>query len=525
MNLKHETINNYFERKINKYGNNEALILPEENKRYTYKDIKTYVNNIAKTFLTLGIKKGDHIAVYSHNSPEYILLTLGIMKIGGIVVGLNNDYNRVELNSTLYHSDAVLLITTNENSSIVQDIRDTISKNKENEYFPFLKAILSVEELFSLSNILSQIDFVSNRELDNVSKEVVPEDIAMMFYTSGTTAMPKAVIQTHESILNGIRSFAKNFKYDENDKIFSALPLFHMMGYEYTSLLALSSGSSVVFTKKFKTSMALEIIQKEKCTSFHGVPTMYQFFLSKYTSYDISSLKKGFIAGASCSKDLLNSLRNELGIEDIFVGYGQTETLGVTQTRISDSDEKKVTTVGKPVAYNKLKVVNPSNFSEELQNNEKGLIFVNSPFIMKGYYKEPEKTKATIIDGWVNTGDLGYLDNDGYLVISGREKDIIIRGGENISPIEIEEVLLKHPAIKNAAVIGVPDDLLGEEICAFLILEKDQQISEKEIQSYVLNNLAKYKKPKYVRFIDKFPLTSSNKIKKNELKSMFVNKK
>jgi fatty-acyl-CoA synthase len=497
------------EKVFEKFKDEEALVLVEDNRRFTYKELKDQVDVISKSLISIGIKKGDHIALLSRNSPEWIIVFLATLKIGAVLVCLNYSSTEEELDFMLKQSDSTILIVSDK------DMIEKIDLDK----FAYLKVILKMKTLFNLGLIMAQMKKVLNDELEGVGNAVSPNDMAMIIYTSGTTGRPKGAMFSHRAILNGVRSFIKNFHYTSKDRILVTLPLHHILGGNYTAFLGLLTGSTVILMEKFKTSVALEAIQREKCTGFHGVPTMYEYLLSKCDLYDLSSLRVGMIAGAVSSETFMKSIMERLHITEICNAFGQTETLGVTQTVICDKNDPKLKTVGKPVDHVHIKICDLKTGSI-LPPNTEGELYVKSPYCMIGYYNNPIATSATIIDNWMHTGDIAFIDEDGYLSIKGRLKDVIIRGGENISPTDIEIHLMKHPEIDNAIVVGVPDESLGEEIFAFIKVKKSFKLTKEDILSFLSGKIAKYKFPTYIEFIDTFPLTSTGKIKRSSLKQI-----
>ncbi|MBD7912169.1 MULTISPECIES: AMP-binding protein [Clostridium] len=511
--LINETIGSYMDNIFEKFKEEEALVYVEDNRRYTYKSLREEVDIIAKSLISIGIKKGDHVALLSCNSPEWIIVFLATLKIGAVLVCLNYSSTEAEIDYMLKQSDSTILIVSD---------KDMIEK-VDLEKFDYLKVTVKMKTLFSLGIIMSQMKRVLNEELENVSKNVSPSDIATIIYTSGTTGTPKGAVFSHCAVLNGVLSFIKNFGYTSKDKILVTLPLHHIMGGLYTAFLGLLAGSTVILMKKFKTYIALQTIESEKCTGFHGVPTMYEYLLNKCEAYDLSSLRVGMIAGAVSSENFIKDIMKGLKINEISNDFGQTETLGVTQTIIKDKDDPKINTVGKPVKHVLLKVCDLKT-GDILSPNVEGEIYVKSPYCMIGYYNNSKATESTVIGGWVHTGDIGYIDGDGYLYIKGRLKDVIIRGGENISPTDIEIHLNDHPEIENAVVVGVPDEVLGEEIFAFIKAKKLFKLTEKDIFDHLLGKISRYKFPKYIEFIDEFPLTSTGKIKRSSLREIAIDK-
>ena len=511
MELINETIGSYITKKFNDFADKEALVCLEDDRRFTFKKLNYEVDMIAKSLISIGIKKGDHVALISCNSPEWIIVFLATLKIGAISVCINYSSTEEEIDYMLKQSESTILIVSD---------KDMIEK-VDLEKFTYLKVTLKMKTLFNLGFIMSQMKNVLNDDLMNIANKVSPNDIATILYTSGTTGKPKGIMFTHSAVLNGPLSFNKNFGYTLQDTILVTLPLNHILGGKYTALLGLLAGSKIVLMKRFKTDLALQAIENEKCTGFHGVPTMYQYLINKCDSYDLSSLRVGMIAGAVSSETLMKDIMERLHITELSNTFGQTETLGVTQTPIYDKNDPKINTVGKPVENVSIKICDLKT-GETLPSNTEGELCVKSPYCMVGYYNNPIATNVTVIDNWVHTGDLAFIDEDGYLSIKGRLKDVIIRGGENISPTDIENHLIKHPKIENAIVIGIPDENLGEEIVAFIKVGKASKLTNEDVLKFLSGKISKYKFPKYIEFIDTFPLTSTGKIKRNSLKQIAI---
>lgn len=509
MKLMNETIGEYTTKIFNQYAEKEALVYVDDGRRFTFKEINHQVDMIAKSLLSIGIKKGDHIALISCNSPEWIITFLGILKIGAVCVCINYKSTEEEIDYMLKKSKSTILVVSEK------DMIEKVDVDK----FNYLKITLKMKTLFNLAFVMSELKTVLAEELIAVYKDVNPDDMATILYSSGTTGRPKGIVFNHRAILNGPLSFIDRFKYTSKDVILATLPLNHILGGLYTAFLGLLAGSKVVLMKNFKTSDVLKTIESEKCTGFHGVPTMYQYLINKSKSYDISTLRLGMIAGAVSSVTLIKDIMEGLGISEVNNAFGQTETLGVTQTIIYDKNDPKINTVGRPVENVEIKICDV-NDGEILPSNSEGELYVKSPYSMREYYKDPEATRTTIIDNWIKTGDLATIDEDGYLSIKGRIKDIIIRGGENVSPVDIESCLIKHPAIQDVVIVGVPDETLGEEIFAFIKVLKNCELNEEDVLTFLSGKVSKYKFPKYIEFIQSFPLTSTGKIKRNILKEI-----
>ena len=513
MTLLNETIGSYMDKVFNKFTNKEALVFINDKRRFTYGKFKSQVDMIAKSFISLGIKKGDHIAIISSNSPEWLIVFFATLKIGAVLVCINYNSTQDEIDYMLTQSDSTILVVSDK------DMIEKVDLKK----FTYLKITLKMKTLFNLGFIMSKMKKVLYNELISIASDVSPNDMATIIYTSGTTGKPKGVMFTHSAVLNGALSHIDNFGYTSKDKILVTLPLHHIMGVKYTALLGFLAGSKIVLLKKFETNLALQAIETEKCTGFHGVPTMYQYLLNKCASYDLSSLRVGMIAGAFSSETLMKDIMERLHITELSHTFGQTETLGVTQTAIYDKNDPKLNTVGKPVDHVLMKICDLKT-GKTLPPNTEGELCVKSPYCMMGYYNNPIATNVTIIDDWVHTGDVAFIDEEGYLSIKGRQKDVIIRGGENISPTDIEAHLIKHSEIENAIIVGVPDETLGEEIFAFIKVKKSSTLTKEDILNFLSGKISKYKFPKFIEFIDTFPLTSTGKIKRNSLRQIAIKK-
>lgn len=515
-----EPIGLYMAEIFKKYKKNEAISFPEGNKKFTYEELEEKIDNTAKVLIGIGIKRGDHIAILSQSSPEYIILLLATVKIGAVLVCINYNACKSELEYVLKQSDSIMIFASEELLEMVTELCPQMIVNsketKLNENFPLLKAIFTLETLSNLEQDMMNTKSISDETLRKVSSLVTYKDIGTIQYTSGTTGKPKAVMSTHYGIINNAIVSAENFGFNENDRLVLGLPLFHVMGCILTAILILTVGGTLVVIKRFQTKKVLQIIQDEKCTGFNGVPTMYKFMLNYSSDYDVSSLRKGMIAGSYCSPKLMKKIMKDLNMHELSTIYGQTEAMGITQTIISDKKEYRLKTVGKPIYGVEAKICDIET-GNELMQGETGELCIRSEYLMLGYYKNEEETNKTVRDGWLHTGDIAQINKDGYIILKDRLKEIIIRGGENISPLEIEETLMQYDKIEDVVVIGVPDNVMGEEIFAY-VKPKDNSLTKDEIYSYSLKNLAKYMKPKYIEFINEFPVTSSGKVKKFILK-------
>lgn len=534
-----ETIGGIIDRMCIKYENNEAIVYRDKNVRYSYRDFKKMYDGIAKGLLKLGIKKGNHLSIWSLNSPEWIALQIATAKIGAVLVCINTDYSKHELEYVLKHSNSKALFFSKGYSgnnytdsvySICPELKICLPGELSSKALPDMKSVISLDgedkNMMSLENLIEMGKDVSDEELLERSNSLECYDTINIQYTSGTTGNPKAVMSTHYNIINNAIISGKNLDFSEKDRLLVCLPLFHVMGCVLSAIQCLLYGSTIVLVDRFQTTKVLEYLDKEKCTGLNGVPTMFKFLLShpNFDDFDISILRKGMIAGSYCHPDLMNEIMDKMNMKELCIVYGLTEALGITQTLTSDPFDMRINTVGRGMSGTEIKIINPAT-GEEVPNGVEGELITKTEYIMKGYYKNQEATQKIIDkDGWLHTGDLATKDDEGYCKIIGRIKDIIIRGGENISPTEIEELLVTHVSIKDAAVLGVPDKNLGEEICAFVIIKDNHTISREDVLSFIQESLAKFKIPKYIEFVKEFPTTASGKIKKFMLKDYAIEK-
>ncbi|HEX3028239.1 MAG TPA: AMP-binding protein [Clostridia bacterium] len=534
-----ETIGDIIDRMCTKYENNEAIVCTDKNVRYSYRDFKKMYDGIAKGLLKLGIKKGDHLSIWSLNSPEWIALQIATAKIGAVLVCINSDYSKHELEYALKHSNSKVLFFSkgyNGNNyadsvySICPELKICSPGELSSKAFPDMKRVISLDgedkNSMSLENLIEMGKDVSDEELLEKRNSLECHDTTNIQYTSGTTGNPKAVMSTHYSIINNAFVSGKNLDYSEKDRLLVCLPLFHVMGCVLSVVQCLLYGAAIVLVDRFQTTKVLEYLDKEKCTGLNGVPTMFQFLLShpNFDSFALSNLRKGMIAGSYCHPGLMNEIMDKMHMKELCIVYGLTEAMGITQTLTSDPLYMRINTVGRGMFGTEIKIINPAT-GKEVPNGVEGELVAKTEYIMKGYYKNQEATQKIIDkDGWLHTGDLAIKDDEGYCKVVGRIKDIIIRGGENISPTEIEELLVTHVSIKEAAVIGVPDKNLGEEICAFIIINDKHTLSKEDVISFIQDRLAKFKIPKYIEFVKEFPTTASGKIKKFMLKEYAIEK-
>lgn len=539
MSLLNETIGEYLDKIAEFYPDTEALVDPDKNFRKTYKEFNELCRTVAKGFMALGIKRGDHLAIWATNYPEWVLTQFATAKMGAVMITVNTNYKIFELEFLLRQSDTQTLIMNrgfkdSDYVKIINELCPELATSKpgelSSERLPHLKNLIYLDEdtpngMFNWQYLYELAEQVSDEELDARQASLDKDDVINMQYTSGTTGFPKGVMLTHYNILNNGKSIGDNMKLTEKDRVLIHVPLFHCFGCVLGTMASMTHGSTMVLRNHFNPIKAMEIIQSEKCTGLHGVPTMFISILENenFDKYDFSTLRTGIMAGSPCPVKTMQQTIDDLGMHDITIVYGQTESSpGCTMTSVDDSIEHRVNTVGRVLPNIEAKIVDPET-GEDLPPNTNGEFVVRGYNVMKGYYKLPEATAQVIDeDGWLHTGDIASMDEDGYYKITGRLKDMIIRGGENIYPKEIEECLYTNEAISDVQVIGVPSEVYGEEIMACVILKDNYQRTEEEIKNFVLERMARHKVPKYVWMIDEFPMTASGKIKKFELQDKAI---
>nr|WP_304130003.1 AMP-binding protein [Methanobrevibacter smithii] len=530
-----DTLADFFEKQVERLPDHEFLIYPDRNLRFTYSEFNERANNLAKGLLSIGVGKGDHVGIWAKNVPEWLTFMFATAKIGAVLVTVNTAYKSHELEYILKQSDMKALALTdrfrdNNYIDIIYELvpeLKTCQRGKLNsEKFPFLKHVIHVGQdkhrgMYNTNELLLLGQNQDDVILKEIKKEFDNNDVVNMQYTSGTEGFPKGVMLTSRNILNDGYYIGENMNFSEEDRLCIQVPLFHCFGSVLGVMAVITHGSTIVMLEEFDPLLALSAIQKEKCTAIHGVPTM---FIAKLTHpmfdmFDMSSLRTGIMAGSTCPVETMKEVIDKMNMTEITSVYGLTEASpGMTQTNASDTFEKKVNTVGTPFPNVEVKLIDPDTGEDITKVGKKGEIVCRGFNVMKGYYKNPEKTKEVIEDdGFLHSGDLATIDEDGYYSIVGRIKDMIIRGGENIYPREIEEFIYTIDGVQDVQVAGIPDEKYGEIVGAFIIKEEGSDLTEEDVRDYAISKIARYKVPKHVFFVDEFPLTTSGKIQKYKL--------
>jgi fatty-acyl-CoA synthase len=531
------TIGKLLEEKASLHPEHEAVIYSDRNIRWTYREFDDYCRKAAKGLMKLGIEKGEQLAAWSTNTPEWLVTQFATGKMGAVLVTVNTNYQTSELEYLLKQSDAttILLMDRWKDSSYIEMVYEIAPELKASApgqlvstRLPFLKNVIVLGDqkypgTFSWEDVMKLGETISDKELDLRLNSLEPEDIINMQYTSGTTGFPKGVMLTHNNIVNNGFNIANCMELTADDRLCIPVPFFHCFGCVLGTMACVSVGATMVPVQEFSPKRVLQTVQDEKCTGLHGVPTMFIAELNDpdFEKYDLSTLRTGIMAGSNCPIEVMKAVIEKMGVNEITIAYGQTEASPViTQTRTDDPIELRVETVGKALPHVEVKIVEPGT-NREVPLNVQGELCTRGYHVMKGYYKDTVATQEAIdSDGWLHTGDLAVMDEFGYCKITGRLKDMIIRGGENIYPREIEEFLYSHPKIVDIQVIGIPDVIYGEEVMAWIILKDGESATTEEIKQFCQGKISKHKIPRYIEFIDSYPMTASGKIQKFRLREI-----
>ncbi|MCD1295197.1 AMP-binding protein [Methanocella sp. CWC-04] len=535
-----KTICDMFDDIAEKYPDNDAIVSLHQGTRYTYGELQREVCRAAKGLLSLGIKKGDRVAIWATNIAEWVVTQFATAKIGVIMVNINPAYRTHELEYVLQQSETqtLILIDSFKTSDYIKMFYEVCPEAKNckpgqivSENLPFLKNVVLIrgekkEGMFTWDEVMKMGDEMPDAVVCATQGTLSFDEPINIQYTSGTTGFPKGVVLTHHNVLNNGFFIGDYMKFTEKDRLCIPVPFYHCFGMVLSNLASMTHGSTMVLpAEHFDPLKTLEAIEKERCTAVHGVPTMFIAELEhpEFSRFDLSTLRTGIMAGSPCPIEVMKRVNTQMNMSDIVIVYGQTETSpGLTMSSVYDSLEKRVTTVGKPMPYTELKIVDPKN-GEIVPRGEPGEICARGYAVMRGYYKNPDATGLVIDDdGWIHTGDLGILDEEDYCKITGRIKDMVIRGGENIYPREVEEFLYTHPEISDAQVIGVPDVKYGEELMAWVKVKNGIAITEDEIKEFCRGKIAHYKIPRYIKFVDEFPMTVTGKIQKYKMREISI---
>jgi fatty-acyl-CoA synthase len=537
--LKYMTISQLLDRACARHGGRPAAIFAENKLSLSWYDLRDRSNDVAASLLALGIGRGDRVGIWAPNRAEWLFTQFGSARIGAILVNINPAYRSSELEYALNKvgCKALIMARRHRSSDYVEMLRavspeiDREASSLQAAKLPQLKHVVLLDDgphprgtrLFS--QLLSLAGPGHRVRLDGLSAALDPDDAINIQFTSGTTGSPKGATLTHFNIVNNARYAAKAMAFSAEDRLCIPVPLYHCFGMVLGVLTCTAVGAGMVFPGEgFDAEATLAAVARHKCTALHGVPTMFiaQLEHAKFANYDTSTLRTGIMAGAPCPIDTMRAVIDRMHMREVTIGYGMTETSPLSfQSRTDDPIDRRVSTVGRILPHVEVKIVDANGKVARL--GESGELCTRGYGVMRGYWDDPERS-ADAIDaaGWMHSGDLATIDEHGYCTIVGRLKDMLIRGGENIYPREIEEFLLRHPKVQSAQVFGVPDHRLGEEVCAFIVLKPNQSATVEEIQSFCRGQISHHKLPRYIRFVSEFPMTATGKPQKYVMREQIV---
>jgi fatty-acyl-CoA synthase len=521
------------------FPDGDALVYVERGLRYSYHELNRACRELAVGLLAMGIRKGDHVAIWANNVPEWVILQFATAKIGAVLVTVNTAYMAHELEYVLRQSDATTLFLVEQfkGTSYVDVLDEVVPELAESQpgqlrspKLPCLKSVVMLGDAshpgaYRFSDIARMNSAEGLADLELVEAGLQADEVINMQYTSGTTGFPKGVMLTHANVVNNGFAVGECMLLTTEDRVCIPVPFFHCFGCVLGVLACVTHGATMVPVETFVAAKVLEAVETERCTALHGVPTMFIAELAELDSgdYDLTSLRTGIMAGAPCPVEVMRRVMEEMHASEITIAYGQTESSPViTQTRTADPIELRVRSVGRALPDVEVKIVDPAT-GTQVATGEQGELCTRGYLVMRGYYKMPKETAEAIdADKWLHTGDLAVMDANGYCRITGRIKDMIIRGGENVYPREVEEFLHGHPAILDVQVFGVPDLKYGEEVAVAVILKDGAALTAEELRDYCRNKVAHQKIPRYVQFVSSYPVTASGKVQKHRLREIAV---
>lgn len=541
------TIPEYFAGIVSRYSGQQAVVSVPQKLSLSYLELSCRIDNLAKALIHYGFGKGDRVGIWSTNNLEWIIVQMATARIGAILVNINPAYRTQELKFALQRSQVqcLFIIPSFRKSNYQAMLMELMPELRscDNDHFfsavlPDLRRIILFDPYNQGHTVCAQKGFtpwpkmldsangVSNEQLETISASLNAGDTINIQYTSGTTGFPKAVMLSHHNILNNAYFTAQAMHFNNQDRLCVPVPFYHCFGMVMANLLCFSVGATVVIAcDHFDANAVLETIEQQRCTAVHGVPTMFiaELELPNFNQFKLDTLRTGIMAGAPCPSELMKRVMRDMHCQEILIAYGQTEASPVTHlTSREDSLERRTETVGNNLPHQEVKIIDVDS-GEIVSLGEVGEICFRGYHVMQGYYADPEATaKAINKEGWLHSGDLGSMDEEGYLKITGRLKDMVIRGGENIYPREIEDCIFIYPKVAEVAVFGIPDDYYGEELVVWIQLHPGETCSAEEIQEYCKNKLAHYKIPNLIRFVDSFPMTVTGKLQKFRMRDIMI---
>ena len=516
-----ETIGENLEATTARFGDREALIVPHQGIRYTYAEFNDAVDIVARGLLAGGLNVGDRIGIWSPNNAEWVLIQYATAKIGAILVNINPAFRTSELEYTLNQSGCRFLISARNHLksdyvAMIDEVRPRV---------PDLEEVIYLDSP-DWEDLIAAADSVPAESLREVAAGLSADQPINIQYTSGTTGYPKGATLSHYNILNNGFFVGEACGYDETDRVCIPVPFYHCFGMVLGNLACTTHGSAIVVPgASFDPQTVLETVEAEACTSLYGVPTMFIAELGHdgFSDYDLTTLRTGIMAGSPCPVEVMKRVISDMHMDQVTIAYGMTETSPVSTQSASDDDiDRKVSTVGQVHPPVEVKITDPDT-GETVERGERGELCTRGYSVMLGYWNDPERTSEAIdADAWMHTSDLATMDGEGYVNIVGRIKDMIIRGGENVYPREIEEYLYTHPDIVDAQVIGVPDEKYGEQVMAWIQVKPGSNLTEEDVKEFCRSHIAHFKVPAHVAFVDDYPMTVTGKIQKFKLREMAI---
>ena len=534
-----KTIGQQFDETAERYGDREALVVCHQNVRWSYGEMKRQVDSLAAGLLTLGLEPGDRIGIWAPNNSEWALCQFATAKAGLILVNINPAYRLSELEYALNKVECKALISAESFKSshyldmisqLAPEIQQCAPGTLKSEKLPHLNIVIRLGEeksagMFNFSELAVRAGEKERRRLEELKTELQFDDAVNIQFTSGTTGFPKGATLTHHNILNNGYYNGQALGLTENDRVCIPVPLYHCFGMVMGNMMCAAYGAAMIYPSEgFDPLEVLRAVESERCTALYGVPTMFIAELDhpEFANFDLSSLRTGTMAGSPCPIEVMKRVIGDMNMKEVTIAYGMTETSPVSfQSSAADSIERRVSTVGRVHPHVEIKIVDEDNHI--VSPGIPGELMTRGYSVMLGYWNDPEiTTEAIDAAGWMHTGDQATIDEEGFCKIVGRIKDMVIRGGENVYPREIEEFLYRHPKVQDVQVIGVPDEKYGEELCAWISLKDGEHSNPEEIRAFCKGQIAHYKVPRYVRFVDEFPMTITGKVQKFKMRETMI---
>jgi fatty-acyl-CoA synthase len=521
-----QTIGDFFDDMVEKQPEREALVSRHEGLRFTYRELQAQANRLASALLKLGLAPGDRVGIWSHNNAPWVLMQIATAKVGLVLVNINPAYRTAELEYALNKVGCKALVTmarfkTSDYLAMLRELGPDRLPQLAHTFWIDGKDAPDEPGMQRFSTLLASGD-AADAKVQQVQKTLKATDPINIQFTSGTTGFPKGATLTHRNILNNGFFIGECMKLTPTDRLCIPVPLYHCFGMVLGNLACLTHGAAIVYPNDgFDPLTVLETVEAEKCTGLHGVPTMFIAELDhpRFKDFDLSTLRTGIMAGSPCPTEVMKRVVNEMHLGEITIAYGMTETSPVSCQSSTDTPlDRRVSTVGTVQPHVEVKIVDPET-GVIVAPGQSGELCTRGYLVMHGYWDDEPKTREAIdAERWMHTGDLATMDAEGYVNIVGRIKDMVIRGGENIYPREIEEFLYRHPKVQDVQVVGLPDRKYGEELCAWIIPKPGQMLEEAEVRDFCKGQIAHYKVPKYIRFVEAFPMTVTGKIQKFKIR-------